>query len=81
MVLALLSELRSTNDRRGGRMIEISDEERKRRYAICLKCPTRKYLIKLVDFHADFWDCPYSCDNDIEHYLAERKDGGENGTD
>ena len=62
-------------------MIEISDEERKRRYAICLKCPTRKYLVKLVDFHVDFWDCPYGCENDIWHYLEERKDEVENGRD
>lgn len=53
--------------------MEIPEEVRKRHWAKCKNCPTRKLYAKM-DFHIDWIDCPYDCPNDFEHYLKEQND-------
>lgn len=51
-----------------GHSIDISEAEYKEKMSICEKCKTRKWYAKFADAHFDFIDCPYDCENDIEHY-------------
>lgn len=50
---------------------ELPKEEREKRYEKCKRCETRKWYAKRLDYHFDWVDCPYDCENDIEHLLLE----------
>lgn len=49
----------------------IPPEMRKERMEKCRVCPTRKGFAKVFDMHFDYVDCPYDCENDIEHLQKE----------
>lgn len=49
---------------------DIPQTERDRRNKVCAKCGERKYIAKKFDMHFDWLDCPYDCENDLEHLLA-----------
>ena len=51
----------------------MSEEERHRRFAVCRRCKIRQEAGKTRDMLFDWRDCPYSCENDYEHYLAEEE--------
>ena len=46
----------------------IPDEVWKKHVAKCKNCPERIVIARMVDMHFDWLDCPYDCENDIEHY-------------
>lgn len=50
---------------------EIPKEERDKRNEKCRVCDTRKWYARRLDFHFDWWDCPYDCPNDLEHLERE----------
>lgn len=54
----------------------IPAEVREEHFAICKRCPQRK-LYQRMDFHIDWTDCPYDCENDFEH-MEGAKDAGRN---
>lgn len=47
---------------------------RKARNETCQKCGYRKSYAKAFDVHFDWIDCPYDCENDLEHLENELKD-------
>lgn len=53
----------------------IPDEIREQHMAICNKCDKRAYISKLADMHFDWIDCPYDCENDLDHYISENMKG------
>ena len=44
----------------------IPDEIREQHMAICNKCDKRAF---------DWIDCPYDCENDLDHYISENMKG------
>lgn len=52
---------------------DIPKAERDKRNEKCNKCETRKWYAKQLDFHFDWWDCPYDCTNDLEHLICEEE--------
>lgn len=51
----------------------MSEEERQKRTAKCKQCGIRQEASKTRDILFDWRDCPYNCENDYEHYLAEEE--------
>ncbi len=49
----------------------IPNEVREEHDVVCKKCKIRKRIVRLVDTHFDWLDCPYDCENDYEHWKAE----------
>lgn len=39
----------------------------------CKDCPERK-TYQRMDFHIDWIDCPYDCENDLEHWKGAEDD-------
>lgn len=54
-------------------MNDIPDEVRWEHMAKCNVCEKRKYIAKVADMHFDWIDCPYDCENDLEHYALEKQ--------
>ena len=55
-------------------MIDVSFEERKRRYNVCAKCNKRNIMMRSENCYFDWIDCPFDCENDYEHLLKEMQE-------
>ena len=47
--------------------MDIPKEVREQHNAVCTKCDIRKWYARRLDMHFDWVDCPYDCENDLEH--------------
>ena len=48
----------------------VPEEVSREHVAVCQKCPIRQMYAKM-DFHIDWIDCPYVCDNDYDTWKAK----------
>lgn len=55
---------------RMGHTVDIPEEELNKRMKACEKCELHTHYLRAFGVQIDFWECPYDCKNDVEHYRS-----------